>query len=292
MCPRGCSRSPSSTTPTKTWTPPTRGRPATGEPAEPDAEDAAARFEDFFDAIDGFRPLEARDRISGRLNEELTDAPRKRRPVNVDLWFAEDAAVRADWLEEAQVRVNELGGRWIDTFEDETARVLVGRIIAPARAVQGLAELDQVALLDAVARPRLRRDELAVLQDLGRIQSPDSAPVVGLVDSGLRAGHPLLEPAIFDNVALHRSFADQTDDDYGHGTAIAGLALYGDVMSAARAGAFLPAFWIASVRILDHEGLEPERANTLRLITNAIRYLAEECECRVINLSFGDPSSP
>lgn len=264
-------------------------------PPEPVVE-PAARFEDFFDAIDGFRPLEARDRISWRLAEQLADEPRRHRPVNVDLWFAEDAAARADWLEEVRTRVGELGGRWVDTFEDESARVLVGRIIAPARAVQGLAELDQVALLDAVARPRLPQDELADLQDIARIQAPpsppDSAPVIGLVDSGLRSGHPLLGPAVFDDVALHRAFNNQTEDDYGHGTAVAGLVLYGDVLSAARAGAFMPAFWLASVRVLDHEGYEPENVNTLRLITDAMRYLAEECECRVINLSFGDPTSP
>ena len=54
----------------------------------------------------------------------------------------------------------------------------------------------------------------------------------------------------------------------------------------------MPAFWLASVRVLDSEGYEPENVNTVRLITDAIRYLAEECECRVINLSFGDPTSP
>ena len=256
----------------------------------------AARFEDFFDAIDGFRPIEPRDRISARLAEQLDDEPRRRRPVNVDLWFAEDAAARADWLQEARARVDELGGRWVDTFEDESARVLVGRIIAPPRAVRGLAELDQIALLDAVAQPRLPRDELAALQDIARIQPPpsppDSAPVVGLVDSGLRSGHPLLVPAVFDDVALRRAFNDQTEDDYGHGTAVAGLVLYGDVLSAARAGAFMPAFWLASVRVLDHEGYEPENVNTVRLITDAVRYLAVECECRVINLSFNDPTSP
>ena len=261
------------------------------EPAEP-----AARFEDFFDAIDGFRPLEARDRISARLAEQLDEEPGRNRPVNVDLWFAEDDAARADWLQEVRARVAELGGRWVDTFEDDSARVLVGRIIAPARAVHGLAELDQIALLDAVAPPYLPQDELAHLQDVARIQTPpsphESAPVIGLVDSGLRSGHPLLAPAVFDEIALHRAFNGQTEDDYGHGTAVAGLALYGDVLSAARAGAFMPAFWLASVRVLDSEGYEPENVNTVRLITDAIRYLAEECECRVINLSFGDPTSP
>lgn len=268
------------------------GEPSDGEPRTP-----SARYEDFFDAIDGFRPLDARDRVSDRLRDRLdrdSDAPL---PFNVDLWFAEDDAVRTDWLEEAQARVADLGGRWVDTFADATARVLVARAIGSRPVVEGLAELDQVALLDAIAEPNLRGDELAELQDLARLPDtisspPDTAPVIGLVDSGIRSGHPLLDPAVVDNAALHRAFDGRPDDDYGHGTALAGLILYGDVLAAARAGDFAPQFWLASVRVLNHEGFEPENANTVRLITDAIRYLVEENECRIINLSFGDPSSP
>lgn len=257
----------------------------------------SARYEDFFDAIDGFRPLDAHDRVSDRLRARLDEHGDEAVPFNVDLWFAEDAAARADWLEEAQALVRELGGRWVDTFSDATARVLVARAIGARRVVDGLAELDQVGLIDAVAQPNLRGDELADLQDLARLPDtvpapPSTAPVVGLVDSGMTSGHPLLEPAVLESVALHHSFDDRADDDYGHGTALAGLILYGDVLAAARAGRFDPAFWLASVRVLDDEGYEPENANTVRLITDAIRHLVEEYECRVINLSFGDPSSP
>jgi len=266
------------------------------EDADDDQRTPSARYEDFFDAIDGFRPLDARDRVSDRLRVRLDEDGEQAVPFNVDLWFAEDAAVRTDWLEEAQARVRQLGGRWVDTFADATAR-LVARVIGARDVVDGLAELDQVALLDAVAQPNLRSDELADLQDLARLPEtvpapPTSAPVVGLVDSGLTSGHPLLELAVVASEALHRSFDGRADDEYGHGTALAGLILYGDVLSAARAGRFEPAFWLASVRVLDHEGYEPDNANTVRLIMDATRHLVEEYECRVINLSFGDPSSP
>ena len=235
------------------------------EDGDDDRRAPSARYEDFFDAIDGFRPLDARDRVSDRLRARLDEDGEQAVPFNVDLWFAEDAAVRTDWLEEAQARVRELGGRWPDTFADATARVLVARVIGARDVVDGLAGLDQVALLDAVAQPNLRSDELADLQDLARL--PDTvpapattAPVVGLVDSGLTSGHPLLEPALLASEALHRSFDGRADDEYGHGTALAGLILYGDVLAAARAGRFEPAFWLASVRVLDHEGYEPENA--------------------------------
>lgn len=269
----------------------------TDDDADAEPSTPSARYEDFFDAIDGFRPLDARDRVSERLLARLDQAGDADVPFNVDLWFSEDAAVRADWLEEAQARVGELEGRWLDTFADPVARVLVARVAGGRAVVDGLAELDQVALLDAVALPNLRSDELADLQDLARLPDavpapPQSAPVIGLVDSGLTSGHPLLESATLASDVLHRSFGGRAGDEYGHGTALGGLLLYGDVLAAARAGRFEPSFWLASVRVLDHEGYEPEDANTVRLITDAIRHLVEEYECRVINLSFGDPSSP
>jgi len=261
-----------------------------------DGGERSAAFEDFFDAIDGFRPLQASDRISPRLAHQLAEDPEPSLPVDVDLWFVEDPVSRAEWLAEAVALVEQRGGSWSETYEEQSARVLLGRVIAPAGTINALAELDQIALLDLAPAPRLPKDELARLQDIDRIPPPvappDSAPVVGIVDSGVRSGHPLLEPAIFTEVAIHSSFDGQSQDDYGHGTMIAGLVLYGDVLAAARAGAFQPAFKLASVRVLDAEGAEPERANTLRLIADAIEYLAEECECQVINLSFGDPSSP
>ncbi len=148
---------------------------ATGDETDADPQTPSARYEDFFDAIDGFRPLEARDRISERLVARLDDTAGDAVPFNVDLWFAEDAAVCADWLEEAQARVRELDGRWLDTFSDPVARVLVGRVVGTRAVVDGLAELDQIALLDAVAQPNLRGDELADLQDLARLL-PDEVP--------------------------------------------------------------------------------------------------------------------
>lgn len=268
--------------------PPTEGEPQDGE--------RPARFEDFFDAIDGFRPLAAPDRISPRLARQMDEGRDRALPVDVDLWFVEDPATREEWLAEALALTEELRGSWIETFEDPTARVLLGRVIAPAAAIDALAELDQVALLDGAPEPRLPRGELAQLQNAERFNPPappaQDAPVVGIVDSGVRSGHPLIEPAMFDQAALHSSFAGHTQDEYGHGTMVAGLVLYGGVLAAARAGRFEPPFRLASVRVLDGDGFEPERANTLRLITDAIEHLAEECECRVINLSFGDPSSP
>jgi subtilisin family serine protease len=113
-----------------------------------------------------------------------------------------------------------------------------------------------------------------------------------LIDSGVLAGHPVLEPAIAEAVALHPEFGGQADDAAGHGTMVAGLSLYGNVLAAARAGRFEPDFWLASVRVLDENADFPESVNWIKAISEAITYLVESWQVRVINLSIGDSSSP
>lgn len=59
---------------------------------------------------------------------------------------------------------------------------------------------------------------------------PADAPVVGLLDTGLNHGHPLIQPLIDPDADLH-TYKPQwgTNDAWPHGTWMAGLALYGDL---------------------------------------------------------------
>ena len=66
---------------------------------------------------------------------------------------------------------------------------------------------------------------------LGRVQPPSAgAPVVGLLDTGLNHGHPLISPVITPNQDLHTYKPQWGVHDGGpHGTWMAGVALYGDL---------------------------------------------------------------
>lgn len=65
----------------------------------------------------------------------------------------------------------------------------------------------------------------------GRVTSPgDDAPAVCALDTGVNAGHPLIAPGLGGAWAYDRAWG--THDHYpngGHGTPLAGLALYGDL---------------------------------------------------------------
>jgi hypothetical protein len=57
------------------------------------------------------------------------------------------------------------------------------------------------------------------------------APVIGLLDTGVNRGHPLLSPVIADGDVdgLKPGWGGHDSYDHGHGTQMAGLAIYGDL---------------------------------------------------------------
>ena len=128
------------------------------------------------------------------------------------------------------------------------------------------------------------------IQDLPQVSPPPhDAPGLVVLDSGLTTGHPLLAPAIGDA----QSFLPGKDaeDEHGHGTLVAGLALYGDVANVLQVGNISPRLRLFSGRVLD-ENNENQTGFVENQITEAVRYFNENYDCRVFNLSFGDRNKP
>ncbi len=130
----------------------------------------------------------------------------------------------------------------------------------------------------------------ADIQDFPPVPPPPAdAPGLVVLDSGLATGHPLLAPAVGDAQSFLPGLGPH--DEHGHGTLVAGLALYGDIEVPLQAGGFAPTLRLFSGRILD-----ASNAGDTKLIENqvdeAVRYFHGQYGCRVFNLSYGDLNKP
>ncbi len=140
------------------------------------------------------------------------------------------------------------------------------------------------------------------IQDVPPIPAPPKdAVAVAVLDTGIESGHPLLRSAVADAQVFCSSPPGLlAEDDHGHGTQVAGVALYGDVARCADAKVFVPTIWILSGRVLDSRGeYYSPTAHCLSktsLIENdvakAVEYFQDHYQCKIFNLSFGDPRRP
>lgn len=121
----------------------------------------------------------------------------------------------------------------------------------------------------------------------------DNAAKVCILDSGINTNHPLLKSAIAES----RSFVDAEDefDRAGHGTAVAGIALYGDVEDCDKTNYWNPKVWIYNGKIMHQCPVSGDAIFDAHVIENTLSTAVEhfvELGCRIFNISFGNNNSP
>lgn len=132
-------------------------------------------------------------------------------------------------------------GRHTLGFADRTVALV------RATATQLAAALDVLDDLAELRRPREPAELLAgepaaeqaewVQELAGRTRpASDDAPAACVVDTGVHQPHPLLESSLDPDDCHACDPAWNAGDHHGHGTEMAGLALYGDVGEAVRSG--------------------------------------------------------
>lgn len=118
---------------------------------------------------------------------------------------------------------------------------------------------------------------------------PDGAPGIVVLDSGIVAGHPVLRPAVGDTQDFIAAPGGPAEPE--HGTLVAGIALYDDVGTHLENRTFAPQLRLFSGRVFGREVSNDPRLVEHR-VEIAVRYFVEKYDCRIFNLSYGDPGRP
>lgn len=253
-----------------------------------------APHEGFFDAIVRVRRYGPEDRITERALHEIRQGePDSTMIVDIECWYPGSEEVASKWLDEVE-RAAETGeGEVLDRYLNGAAGIAQIRVQAPRRTLWDLAQVDAIATIDALPVPALWWSDAANLsiEDLPGFDPPDpAAPLVAVVDSGVRSAHPLLRGVVYDALPMGRLASGE--DQHGHGTAVAALVVHGELERPLARGLIQrPFLRILSVRVLDHTNQFPAGTLWVKVLEEAIRFASDQ-GAKVINLSIGDASTP
>jgi hypothetical protein len=209
--------------------------------------------------------------------------------IDVELWPFERRGPEREKMREAfKAWCARAHAKVVDEVNQDT--VVLYRLQLGRAQLDRLLQHRDVRLVDLPPRFQLPESELmTALAEFEPISAPpDTAPRLSVLDSGLASNHPLLAPSVGDA----QSFVPKLGpaDESGHGTAVAGLALFGDVAACLSQRRFEPHVWLLSGRILD--GDNEATGFVENHITRAVEYFVEHYACKVFNLSIGDRRKP
>ena len=251
-------------------------------------------YAQFFDAIENIRPLEAKDRVTTELKAAINDVAETELRIDIECWHPGDPEQARDWIDEVRQGIASAGGRVADTLINDSVRLLLLRAYVPSDSVMDIAELDVIARMDVLPQPVLPMPTLYSLStdELGEVMAPDGrSAIVGLIDSGVASGHPLIGTAVLASDAIGTGI-EEDQDQHGHGTMVASLLLYGDLQTAIASGRPLqPICRVVSARVLDSGNQFPVDELWEKDLQEAMTWCADH-GAKIINLSLGDDRSP
>lgn len=257
--------------------------------------DHALTYGQILQAIAGVDAWSAEDRMSWALTHiGIPDTPTFK--LDVELWpvYVANHPKRILLTNAFEAWLGGQKIRKLDRINLDS--LLMYRVEVTPEQAQLLLNNRDVRLVDlipatGISVQQLNRD----INELPRnIPSPAAdAARVCILDSGINGNHPLLRPAMGESA----SFVDEEGeaDEAGHGTAVAGVALYGDVEACNNSNYWRPEFWIFNGKVMKkcpHTGNAVYDELSLEAsLTKAVEHFVE-LGCRIFNLSLGNSNAP
>jgi len=230
-----------------------------------------------------------KDRIGKKLSK-IDINPDADYILDVELWhYGTNDACRVRMQELHKFTENN-GGSLFDYYIG--SNLSVARIMVKGSVLNLLLGVEIIERIDFPPQPELKIAQIinTPLDDFPTpiTNPPEGSPGICIVDSGIANGHPMLGAAIGDTVAIPASLGTGLDDN-GHGTRVAGIALYGNVQDCIQKLNFSPQFFLFGARVTNAQNRFDDHHLIVKQMDEAIRYFHKNYGCRIFNISLGDP---
>ena len=252
---------------------------------------AAPSYSGFIGRVEEINAVEPRDRIGRRLREEgfadledfATDRPFI---LDLELWDIGRRELRARKLDQIADYIDAQGGEVLDRYVGPSITMLRARLTGAD--VLTLLMVEEVATIDLPPQPDMVTGEaldlaIADLPELAPVL--DEAPVIGVIDSGVNE-HPLLTDVLVGAIGVPATLG--TADDWGHGTRVGGVALFGNLRAQLANGVLVPGARIASAKVVNERGAFDERRLVPSQMREALTTLNQRFGCRLFVIALGD----
>ncbi|MBE9105113.1 S8 family peptidase [Nostoc cf. edaphicum LEGE 07299] len=253
---------------------------------------------EYLGAIDELVPLEPEDRI-GRLLDIKRVQSGELAALDLELWHTGNRKEMRKYLDDIADVLESLTS---DTAPMRMSDSYIGDYLCIAR-IKVTNEVLNLLLLEEIVkeidRPPQPAFETTADYNLSISSFPEVVPPpenncgVLVIDSGVQRGHPLIskvlgEAEVFPD-AKRQFIKGGADDVHGHGTNVAGIAIYGNVENCIQQRSFDPTAWLFSARVTDENNRYDEDLLIETQFDEVIRAFVEQYpNCKVINISLGN----
>jgi hypothetical protein len=229
-----------------------------------------APYNAFIGTIEAIGAVEPRDRLGVRFREdglvEPTDfQPRTTYLVDLELWDLGDRRLLERKLNQIVAYIEAREGEVYDRYVG--ASITMARVRLSGTLLQTLLTVEDISSIDQPPQPDVTTSEAynLVLEDVPPLNGvADDAPVIGIIDSGVN-DHPFLVDILVGAIGVPATLG--TADDYGHGTRVGGVAVFGDLRAQLAAGTLDRGARLCTAKVVNDHGNFEER----RLVPSQMR---------------------
>lgn len=242
----------------------------------------------FLDHIDGIELYGPDDRADPTLADLVFNPVET---VDCLLWPAGSDRIAANRINEVIANVSDYAASeprvHVVAVDSRPDRTLV-RIAATEALVDELLNNVDVERIRAPLRAKVTQSALTAANVPDDIPEP-AATVIGVVDGVINITNPLTGPFVADAEAFPIGYVFGGADT--HGTAVAGIAIWGDLDQLVIAGSLSAPHPVISARVLDITPANDYSVTGMAhtTIEDAIRWLVTDRGVRIVNLSINYP---